>query len=355
MSTTTLSNATDTGTLRQAYAKLQEEQPRLRIRDAATELGSSEAQLLSLECGKTVTRLAIEDWAGFMSELKALGRVMVLTRNEHCVHERSGCYENIQAHGGKIGLVTGKDIDLRLFYSEWALAYSVESTHGERVMRSFQFFDAAGQAIHKVYLKNEEGLTVFQELTERFKAEDQSPEQAVSAPAAKPEEKEELTELGRASFVSEWAELKDTHDFFILLKKHQVSRLCAMKSAEGSFTKKVDNEISTRMLHAASEKQVPIMVFVGNEGAIQIHTGPVNKIMPHGEWINVLDPDFNLHLKTPGIASSWIVEKPTKDGTVTSLETYDADGELIAQFFGARKPGIPEREDWRELLASLQN
>ena len=38
---------------------------------------------------------------------------------------------------------------------------------------------------------------------------------------------------------------------------------------------------------------------------------------------------------------------------VTSWEAFDAQGELIVQLFGARKPGIPERTDWRALAESF--
>jgi putative hemin transport protein len=48
-----------------------------------------------------------------------------------------------------------------------------------------------------------------------------------------------------------------------------------------------------------------------------------------------------------------VVNKPTSDGWVTSLELYSATGDLIAQFFGERKPGKPELAPWRELMASL--
>jgi putative hemin transport protein len=38
---------------------------------------------------------------------------------------------------------------------------------------------------------------------------------------------------------------------------------------------------------------------------------------------------------------------------VTSLELLDENGGVIAQFFGARKPGKPELEEWRGLLKML--
>jgi putative hemin transport protein len=67
----------------------------------------------------------------------------------------------------------------------------------------------------------------------------------------------------------------------------------------------------------------------------------------------VLDPDFNLHLREDAIASTWVVFKPTRDGTVTSLELYDKAGFCFAQLFGARKPGKPELQAWRDIVAAL--
>ncbi len=95
------------------------------------------------------------------------------------------------------------------------------------------------------------------------------------------------------------------------------------------------------------------MVFVSNPGVIQIHSGLVSNITVTQGWLNVLDPDFNLHLRQDQIASAWVVRKPTADGVVTSLELFDHTGELILMLFGQRKPGIPENIQWRALLDGL--
>ncbi len=39
---------------------------------------------------------------------------------------------------------------------------------------------------------------------------------------------------------------------------------------------------------------------------------------------------------------------------VTGVEVFDRNKEMIAQFFGLRKPGIPELEKWRELVDGLE-
>jgi putative hemin transport protein len=49
-----------------------------------------------------------------------------------------------------------------------------------------------------------------------------------------------------------------------------------------------------------------------------------------------------------------VVEKPTSDGIVTSLEVFDAQGGAMAMFFGARKPGQAELPGWRVILGHLQ-
>jgi putative hemin transport protein len=70
-------------------------------------------------------------------------------------------------------------------------------------------------------------------------------------------------------------------------------------------------------------------------------------------WLNVLDPDFNMHLRTDLIDSVWVVKKPTSDGVVTGIEVFSAQKEMVVQFFGLRKPGIPELAKWRDLVDTL--
>jgi putative hemin transport protein len=95
------------------------------------------------------------------------------------------------------------------------------------------------------------------------------------------------------------------------------------------------------------------MVFVGNPGMLQIHSGPIQGVMSVGSWINVMDPRFNLHLRSDSVAQAWLVRKPTVDGIVTSVELFNDDGEAIAMFFGERKPGKPELSTWRALADDL--
>ncbi|PSK94230.1 hemin-degrading factor [Taibaiella chishuiensis] len=332
--------------LKEQWEQLKAENPKLRIRDAAKQLETSEAQLVALGTGTSATRLE-GDWKEFLKEIITLDKVMALTRNDDAVHERKGVYDNIEFHG-PVGTVLNPDIDLRLFMMHWAHGYSV----AEADRLSFQFFDRSGEAVHKIYCTVGSNEEAFHALTAKYKAAEQTVElQTVAYPPA-PAEKPD-SEIDAAAFQEGWKSITDTHQFYGLLGKHGVTRSQAMRLAPEGFVKEVDNDITRKMLQAASERQVPIMVFVGNRGCIQIHTGEVKKVMEAGPWYNVMDPDFNLHLRETSIAKSFIVKKPSEDGTITAVEVYDTKGEMIVQFFGKRKPGIPELPEWAQLIQDL--
>lgn len=340
-----MTDTTNVETLRAAWRALKQEQPRLRIRDAASALGVSEAQLLATDIGNGVVRLA-GDWGRLLQELPALGDVMALTRNQHAVHERKGSYRNVSVRG-TMGLVLDEEIDLRVFLAHWQLGFAVTESVGDGVRRSLQFFDGNGTAVHKVYVPTD-AMGAFDRLVERFRCADQSPALSLRPAAADATERSD-DEIDYAALYDDWRALRDTHDFFPMLRRHNVSRRQALRNASAELATEVDRGALEFVLRTAAQESLPVMVFVGSRGVIQIHTGAIERVVATEGWINVLDTRFNLHVRVDGIDSAWVVRKPTDDGTVTSLELLDAAGEVVALIFGRRKPGIPEQERWRAL------
>lgn len=334
--------------LKEKWNALKAENPHVRIRNAAAELGVSEAELLSTSLGEGVTALKPE-FQNILSEVEQLGKVMALTRNDECVHERKGTYLNGDFSSPHAQLFVGEDIDLRIFMSHWKYAFAV--VEGDK--KSLQFFGKDGLALHKIYLTKESNAEAFDVIAEKFKAENQNEVFTFEEVAPKPVEKPD-SEIDAEGFKKAWTELKDTHDFFMMTRKFGVSRTQALRLAPEGYAKKIDNTKVVNVLEDASEKSLPIMVFVGNRGIIQIHTGEVKKVLWHQQWFNVMDPDFNLHLDVTKIAEAWIVKKPTEDGEVTAIEVFNKEGDFIVQFFGKRKPGIPELQEWKDLVAELE-
>lgn len=345
---------TEVTNLKEQYAQLKAENGSLRIRDAATQLGVSEAELLALGCGENVIRLRPE-FANILGEIETLGYVMALSRNDEVVHERKGVYLNGDFSSPHASLFVGKDIDLRIFLSAWDSAFAVTETSGEKPRHSLQFFGKNGLAIHKIYMiEGKSEFAKYDELVAKYKHEDQSATQVVDRTERPAEAEMPDSEIDVKGFQESWNNLKDTHEFFGMLRKFKVTRTQALRLAPSTeFAQEIDHLGLRRTLNLASERQVPIMVFVGNPGMIQIHSGTVKNIVDHGPWINVLDPEFNLHLKENAVAQTWIVRKPTEDGIVTSLELFNEKKELICTLFGERKPGIPELESWREVIKDI--
>lgn len=332
-----------------AWQVLRGEQPGLRARDAAEQLAVSEAELTASRLQTDALRLR-PDWAALLPALGELGYIMALTRNEHCVHERKGHYREVTVMAsGQMGLVVSADIDLRLFLGGWSSVFAIEEQTSRGTQRSIQIFDRQGTAVHKVFLTAASELSAWELLLERFRDEQQSPvlelQSAPPAPVAKADADIDLSALR-----SGWAALQDTHHFFALLQKHGVQRTQALRLAGEEWAQELPPSELPKLLEAAAANQVPIMVFVGNRHCIQIHSGPVSNLRWLDNWFNVLDAEFNLHLKSTSVQQLWRVRKPSTDGVITSLEAFDANGELIVQLFGARKPGVPELDTWRELV-----
>lgn len=330
------------------------ENPKMRERDLAMHLGITEAELLAAHIGQGVTRISATV-ADVLPSLEMLGEVMSLTRNESVVHEKVGVYESAKTTvGPQHALILGGDIDLRIFPSRWAYGFAVEKTDEEGgVRRSLQFFDAAGDAVHKVHLRPNSDVAAYEALVGELQLDDQS--SAISVSGEKIREEATGDDLPTADVLRErWSAMTDVHQLFNILRKLKLTRHQAVHLIGEDYAWRLDNDALTAMLYQAVRDEVPIMCFVGSSGCIQIHTGTIHTVKPMGPWINVLDPGFNLHLRTDHVHELWAVRKPVKEGHVTSIEAYGADGQLITQFFGERHEGQDERPDWRIMVERLQ-
>lgn len=338
--------------LKTKWDNLKQAEPKLRIRDAAKKLGVSEAELLATGIGENVIRLS-DDFIDQVKKLPNLGRVMSLCRNEGAVLEHKGPFQKIDIHPAgpsAIATVIGP-IEQRLFFHSWKFGFAVSNDTPRGPQFSLQYFDKAGEAVMKVFLQEKSDFEASETLVNAHTAENQSGNLEIEnfdKPIYTNRE-----DLDFDSFQKEWEGMKDTHDFFGMLRKHKLNRLDAVKWIDDKWAYEVDRLAARKVLEVASESKLPIMIFAGNKGNIQIHQGPVRTIKQLNQWLNVMDPDFNLHLNEDQVSQAFVVHKNTDDGLVSALELFDSAGEMVAQFFGLRKPGIPQKPEWKNLLDSL--
>lgn len=324
---------------------LRAENPKARARDFAALHQITEAELVAAFVGYGTTPIVADPdrlipWVG------RLGDVMALTRNDHCVHERRGNYSDYRT-GAFASMVLDPEIDLRIFPKHWVHAFAVEEPGEDGPKRSLQVFDAAGDAVHKVHLKPVSRHDLWADLLGNMRI---APRPLDLAPR-RPVEAARGEASAAADLRAAWDRMTDTHQFLGLVKDHGMNRLGAYRLAGAPYVERLELEAVTLTLRQAADSRIPVMIFVGNAGCIQIHGGLIEKIVPMGPWINVMDPRFNLHLRADRLAEVYRVWKPTRTGDVFSVEAFAPDGELILQIFGYRKD--TPAEPWNALVAAL--
>lgn len=324
------------------------ENPKMRSRDLANQLGIGEAALIAAQGARRI--VASPD--AIMPSLTSCGPVMGLTRNRSVVHEKVGVYENYHP-GDHAAMVLTADIDLRIFQSHWVHGFAVTTETDNGPRHSVQVFDAAGDAIHKVFSRDGTDMVAFEAMMRNLATGEASDNLELRARAVVEIAK---SDKSKADILrKQWTRMTDTHQFMRLTSKLKMNRLGAYRIVGKPFVKALAPWALNDALIALGQADIEVMVFVGNRGCIQIHTGTINSVKPMGPWQNVIDPLFNLHLRTDHVAEVWAVEKPTKRGLAISIEAFDQYGALILQMFGLRKESdmVDHTEAFRALIGTL--
>jgi putative hemin transport protein len=283
--------------LKQRWQALKEAQTGLRIRDAATQLGVSEAALLETRTGEGVTRLSAHVDT-LRAALPHLGTVMSLIRNEAAVHEKDTAFTAGIEQDGLVQF-EGEDFSLTLLPSAIAHAFYVEDANPKGPLRSIQFFDAAGGALWKIYARDKADHAAF----ERLLAALAWPRDVEAMPFIRP-----VTPPASAVPPSRTVNLQALFEDI-----------------------------------AASE--IPMVLEVANHGVRQRHRGRLVRIVQMGPWLNVLDPGFDWHLNQGALAGTAI-----DLGKQPSLVLHLNDGSEAARLAASVGAAAEQQEAWRGML-----
>ncbi|MEL1254139.1 heme ABC transporter ATP-binding protein [Flavobacterium sp. DGU38] len=341
-----LAAAYNTRSLKERFISYRDEYPAKPLWQIAETLGVTQAELMFLGLSENVILLRPEMNA-ILKRIEGLGLVKAVTYNQHCQTERIGVYRNFSKEGYTT-LFLGEDIDLRIFAARWKIALAVEDKGKE----SLQFFDANGKAVHQIYLTGGSYRKVYFDLIKEFKQKHQSAPTIEKTINKHMEEKRDA-EIDISDFHQAWNNMSDTHEFHGLVSRFGLTRTQALRLAPPSRAVQVSLESFRRTVIHCSHIKVPIMMFTANEGCVQINTGQLADVNSNGPWLNLSERSGGeTKLNEDAVHSVWHVVKPTADGEVNSLELYGANGDMIVQFFGERKPGIAELESWKKVLTN---
>lgn len=317
-----------------------------RAREAAKTLGISEAEYVALSCGDSCISLDTSRFEELLFELEPVGELMALTRNDVMVLEHHGVYRDAQSRHGHV-IFNSPDIDLRLKVSSWQSGFAVE----ENGRQSLQFFDEHGIATHKIYVTTESDVGVYNSLVKQYATSagfsDLSIKKIVKIEPTK-------VDFSTQDFINEWQEIDNAHHVNSLLDKYTLTRPEAYRLLGDDAVILRKNALED-LLKQAVELKMPLLMFVPNSSATQIHNGTVHKLMEMGPWFNVLDPKFNLHANMSLISESWCIKKTLEQGDTYSMEIFDADNNALMMVY-LHTDVVKDKkiaQQWFDLLADL--
>jgi putative hemin transport protein len=237
-----------------------------------------------------------------------LGRIRSLTGNGAAALECHGRCRCIQIDG-TAAFIFGRDRELRLSVGAWHAAFAVREHIGNHVRRSLQIFDAAGQAVHKVYLTDQSDRAAFDTLVLSLASADRPLAFSTSPPP-----------------------------------RHGAAPLA----------RPVSRDAGCRVLTAAAAQAVPVTIMVANDGAQQSHTGIVARIMAVGPWLCAIGPDFALRLHQDRIEGAWMTDHgPACRGGAQAILLHDHAGAVIASISGVRGSAGWQDPAWLGLCAAV--
>lgn len=318
-----------------------------RAREAAKKLNISEAEYVALSCGESVYALNADLLLELLSQLHSVGEVMAITRNDAVVFEHHGIYNNPVIKQNHV-IINEPDMDLRLKISDWQYAFAVD----EGGRQSFQFFDAYGQAAHKIYMTKKSDLQAYDDLVSQFTVDSGFATMNVQS---KPEDsfKPNMPPLiDEKSLQADWHHLDNPHHIDSLLNKYGISRPQAYRHL-GDVATKLQKNALRPLLEQSAENNWPLLIFVPNGCATQIHNGTVHKLLELGPWFNVLDPKFNMHASLQLINEAWLVVKKTNGESAVSLELFDANDRAVMMVYLQPSSRTPEiQKHWHDFLVT---
>ena len=280
--------------LKSKWKTFQKDNPKVRIRDAAYQMKVSEAELLSTEINETVSFLLIEDMAAFIKDVLKVDKIMLLIRSDYVVHEKTIKTKNIRLEDNQIIDLDKNDCSILDFNIDaFEYVFFQKKMHSNRELKSFQFFDKAGMAILKIYLKGKD-LGFFDEIDLKYKK----------------------------TYNYEMQSDLDINNSNLLDSKIKIN--LPFDTINSKTTCRDISVKSLRLiLENASDMKTPIQIHALGLGTIQYHRNTVRNIVDYGPWVNVIDQKFNLHVLENGLTRASLIQYQFKDCQQYLINFFD--------------------------------
>ena len=222
-----------------------------------------------------------------------MDKIMLLIRTDYVVHEKTLSTKDVKLKDNKIIDTNTNDSVLEFNPKLFKYFFSQNKMHAKRALRSFQIFDANGDAVLKIYLKGND-INKFDSIEKEYST-DYNYELQLNA---------------------------DSDDL-------KVENILKNKKYKERYVYTADKNILREILTNASKIAIPIQIQAIGKGTIQYHRGLIGKVIDFGPWINIIDKTFNLHA-IEGHLKKVILNKYIQNSiTFYSVDFYDKNGDQV--------------------------
>jgi len=294
----------------------------------------SELGALTAEPGFCGTRL-LAPVERIARELPRLGGAVAVTMNTAAVMTQIGSYAAPRFAGAPLTPFSEATC-LRLYRPAMETTLAVERMPANRLPCSLQFFSETGAVLHKSFLTDVGDDFAFGQLADAWTSSGDTagPEPRLSPVAAEP--------------TGDCALQIDS-----IFGDNGLARRAALPDWGANWAWRVSPHLVFDLLVLVSEVRMPLVVAMGNAGAMQVHRGPLEKVRRSGALTVLASGHVTASFEHNEIEEAWVTRIRHEGQSVHVLELYDWRFHCVAMFsaLGLPNPGLGSY--WEQLLRSL--
>ncbi|WP_438766607.1 hypothetical protein [Kushneria sp. TE3] len=312
-----------TNVLFEAFEEARLRAPHMECRTLAALLDCSEGEIQASRLGRGVHSLALTP-CDLVMMLPQLGQVQMVTRTSHAAlsSRLEGC--RIDADPRHASICDQKALAMQLLLPCWYwVCLSREApAPGAEPVPCLQVFDRFGHVLHQLY-----GLTpeaAGWRLLECFAAL-KRPGFTRCIDIANV-----CTEGHRPAMLKAWRDLRGPGDFSRLLSRHRLRRVEANRAVTGHFSTPMAPQRFIMALAGACRRTQPTRASLIHGGGAHHHRARFRHFhQGRHDRLRLESDQLTLSLDSSALHEAWQVTRPGPEGLMTSLEAFDAEGEMM--------------------------
>lgn len=281
------------------------------------------------------------------ADLPQLGTAVAVTRNGAAVMTQIGSYdapcfsgEALRPSCPPAGVAACRPTCLRLCRPMVRTTLAVDQMPASRLPCSLQFFDAEGSALHKSFLMDYGDAFAFRDLQDSWRpagtdaAEGDAPEDAALLHDACPND-------------------NCARQIDCVFGDYGLKRRAALPGWGRNWAWQVQHKPIFDLLALASEVRMPLLVTVGNAGAVQLYRGPLESVRAAGALTVLGAQGVTVSIEHGEIEEAWVTRIFHEGQPLLILELYDWRYHCVAMITAPALPLPGLGTYWEQLLLSL--